>query len=191
MSAWTRLPPSNQTARASPQTACKDDVGICIKALPNAEVNDKITLSSSIDPLISSQKEWGWSGTMSPLGKPTVIVPNYLPVLQNAFWEDLLHTLPTEGQRQGWPACSSPEQLLFSRAELKVIHYPLSAKFYYTETFLPFPLHWESLSHLTLKTHTVCREEWEIRSSHEKYFYLFSFTWKTIPAPGYQQNNKT
>lgn len=41
---------------------------------------------------------------ISPLGKPTVNAPNYLPVLQvpgNAFWEDLLHTLPTEGLRQG------------------------------------------------------------------------------------------
>lgn len=75
-------------------------------------------------------------------------VPNSLPVLQvpgEAFREDLLHTLPTEGLRQGCPACSSPEQLLLSRAELKVIHYPLSAQFYYTETFLPFPLHWVEL----------------------------------------------
>lgn len=41
---------------------------------------------------------------ISPLGKPTVNVPNYLAVLQvpgNAFWEDLLPTLPTEGLRQG------------------------------------------------------------------------------------------
>lgn len=60
--------------------------------------------------------------------------------------------------RQGWPACSSLEQLLLSRAELKVIHYPLSAKFYYTETFLPFPLHWVELVSPQHWKHTLFAE---------------------------------
>lgn len=62
---WTEQP------RFSPKLPARVTWETASETLCNGKVNDKIPLSSSMDPVISWQKEWGWSGTISPLGKPS------------------------------------------------------------------------------------------------------------------------
>lgn len=107
------------------------------------------------DPVVSLQKEQGWSGMTSPWKTHSECSKS--PSCPSSIWKyfpERFAPCPSQGLRWGWVACSSPDQLLLSRAELKVIHYPLSAKFSYTETFLPFPLLWAEL----LGSHTRCVE---------------------------------